>query len=249
MLKFFEWNIRISDWIESRLPHSFNFSLLERHRRRVVELCNRRPDQTLLDVGGGRACTYVRYFSPDRTVTIVALDIDEDELQANEHTNLLAVADATIALPIRSEAIDIVITSSVLEHLKAVQPFLAETYRVLRPGGFMVNVFPCRYAPFSILNRVIPEKLARSLLYYFYPQWKETCGFKAYYDKCYYSAMTKAMTDAGFVVSDVTIRYYQSIYYKFFVPFYLVMLCYDALISMVGIKNLCCQIMLVAEKK
>lgn len=250
MLKeFFQWNIRVCDRIESWLPESFNFSLLERHRKRTAEQCSRRDGALLLDVGGGRACSYVSHLKPDTNVEIVALDIDHDELAANEHTRLLAVADATVALPIGSQSVDILVTSSVLEHLRAVEPFVAEAYRVLKPGGVMLNVCPSGFSPFSIINRILPERVARGLLYYFFPEWRDACGFKAYYDRCYYSAMRRTFEENGFRVVEMTVRYYQSIYYKFFIPFYLVMLAYDALIATLRIRNLACQIMLIAEKK
>lgn len=247
--EFFRWNIRVCNRIESWLPESFDFSLLERHRRRTADWCNARANVRLLDVGGGRACNYVEYLKPDAGIEIVALDIDEEELAANEHTRLLAVADATIALPIASQSIDIVVTSSVMEHLEATEPFVVEAHRVLKPGGVMLNVFPSRFSPFSIINRILPERVARKLLYYFFPGWTDTCGFKAYYDRCYYSAMRRNFEANGFEVVEMTCRYYQSIYYKFFVPFYLLMLAYDAIIAALGIRNLCCQILLIAERK
>ena len=140
-------------------------------------------------------------------------------------------------------------TSSVIEHLSAVEPFAAEAYRVLKPGGAVLNVFPCRYSPFSLINRMLPERLARALLYYFFPQWRDACGFKAYYDRCWYAAMRRTFEANGFTITEMTCRYYQSIYYKFFVPLYLLMLTYDAVIATLKIRNLCCQILLIAEKK
>lgn len=246
---FFQWNIKICNRIESWLPASFDFSLLELHRRRTAELCNQQQSGRLLDVGGGRSCLYVPYLKPGTDVEIVALDIDHAELAANEHTRLLAVADATIALPIGSDSIDVIVTSSVVEHLKAVDPFAAEAWRVLKPGGTILNVHPCRFSPFSFINRILPERVARGLLYYFFPQWRDACGFKAYYDRCWYSAMRRTFEDNGFTIVEMKCRYYQSIYYKFFVPFYLLMLAYDGLIAALGIRNLCCQILLIAQKK
>ena len=72
---FFRWNVRISDRIESWLPDTFNFSLLERHRRQTAKYCASGTGTRLLDVGGGRSCLYVPYLAPDADIEIVALDI------------------------------------------------------------------------------------------------------------------------------------------------------------------------------
>ena len=246
---FFRLNIRFCNWIESFLPTNFDFSLQMAHRKMVAELCGRRTGQLVLDVGGGRVCPFVPFFAGGTDVDIVALDISEEELRENEDTNMVAVADATRPLPLASQSADIIATSSVIEHLEVTAPFIEEAHRVLRPGGHMVNVFPCRFAPFSIVNQLLPNRVARAVLYYFYPEWREECGFRAYYDHCYYSAMKSQFERQGFEIVEMRLRYYQAIYYKFFVPFYLLMLLYDATIAVLGIRNLCCQIMLVARRR
>lgn len=247
--RFFNWNIKLCNRIENHLPKNFTVSLLQRYSKKTADLCARRQGQFILDVGGGKTCWYVPYFQEDTAVSIIVVDISEEQLKANQQTTLLAVADATVALPIAESSIDIVATRSVIEHLRSVEPFIAESHRVLKKGGVIVSVFPCRYTPFSIINRILPNRIAQSILYYIFPKWQEACGFKAYYDNCYFSAMMNILKNNGFVISDVSLRYYQSIYYKFFVPLYLLMLAYDFLLYKMAIKNLSCQIMVVAEKK
>ncbi len=43
--------------------------------------------------------------------------------------------------------------------------------------------------------------------------------------------------------------YYQSQYFDFFVPLYLVSALYEALIQALGVKNLCAYLLIVARKK
>lgn len=56
------------------------------------------------------------------------------------------------------------------------------------------------------------------------------------------------MKDNKFVIDHLELRYYQSIYYDFFVPLYIIMLAYDYLLYKANIKNLACQMIIVARK-
>jgi hypothetical protein len=100
-----------------------------------------------------------------------------------------------------------------------------------------------------MINRAIPNSLAKRLLSFFYPEWADECGFLAYYDNCYYSGMKKTLERNGFEIVTEELRFYQSIYYKFFLPLYCCMVLYDGVVAALGIKNLCCQVIFVARKQ
>jgi SAM-dependent methyltransferase len=52
------------------------------------------------------------------------------------------IADLNITLPVESEKADTVISLNVMEHLREPQVFLAEAYRILKPGGAMILQVP-----------------------------------------------------------------------------------------------------------
>ena len=107
---------------------------------------------------------------------------------------------------------------------------------------------PSRRAPFAWLNRLLPENLKRRMLFAFFPQWQDACGFRAHYDRCAWPEMAEAFEAAGFRIRRVEFRYYQSIYFKFLVPLFLLSLLYDLLVWALSMRPLCCQMLIVAER-
>jgi hypothetical protein len=55
----------------------------------------------------------------------------------------------------------------------------------------MVHAFPGRFAPFALINQLLPNRLARRLVGYLHPHWRyeDNYGFLAFYDRSYFSAL------------------------------------------------------------
>lgn len=252
--QLFRWFVRrnqeICDWIEGILPRHFTRSLLYLHELgAAAEILSRDSTTWVLDMGGGGHSPFAHHLSGEKLSTVVALDILEDYLRSNSELKLKIVGDVCGRLPLRGGAMDVVVTRSVLEHLRDSRAAVNEIHRILAPGGVCIHVFPARFSPFSLLNQIIPEKIARRLLFAFFPEWSDHCGFRAFYRNCDAQAMAKVHADAGFVIRTIECRYYQSIYYKFFVPLYIISLSYDAMAYLLNWPLLACQIFLVAEKQ
>jgi SAM-dependent methyltransferase len=204
---------------------------------------------TVLDIGGGRECPYYVFTKTAESHTFIALDIDENEIKHNQYCEKRVVADAaSVYLPFTAASMDVVTSRSTIEHLYDNGAFLKNCQSVLRKGGHLISAFPCRYSPFAIVNKLLPDRLARHLLYYFHPEWRDVCGFKVYYDHCSYFAMRSLLSRHNFEIVHLELRYYQAIYYDFFIPLYLLMLFYDLMVWFFGIKALCCQMLFVARK-
>jgi SAM-dependent methyltransferase len=245
---FVDWNKSICNWIEERLPTRFTRSLLYRHELAVAEAMNRRPGCIVVDIGGGRGAPFARHRRRGQDATIVGIDILADHLAANRSIDHAVVADASRALPLKDASVDVVATRSVLEHLAGSGELFAEIHRALRPGGVCLHVFPTGYAPFSLINRLLPNALARRLLHTLFPEWAEDCGFRAYYSVCHFPAIAQHHSQVGFAISRLEFRYYQSIYFKFFVPLFLVSLLYDLALYALDARRLACQILIVGRK-
>lgn len=243
-----KWNVNLSDALERRLPKAFTRSLLYLHELSAAELMNARPGQTVVDVGGGYLCPLAKRRRPELATRIVALDIDESQLQANKAADFRAVADAARALPLADRSVDLVVTRSVMEHLPDTKRFLDESFRVLKPGRCAIHVFPCRNAPFALLNRVLPKPLSKWLLATFFAQWKGEVGFPAFYKNCTYREILQRLAEVGYTIDRIELRYYQAIYYKFFFPVYLLMLLYDYALWRLDARRLACQILVVAHR-
>jgi SAM-dependent methyltransferase len=246
--RFLDFNRRLSRAVEDRLPAGFTRHLHTLYKFEVAALVNRAPGQVVLDIGGGKDCPFLPFVAEPHRQAIVAVDYSEEELRRNPAVRRRVVADAAApAFPFGDGSADLIVSRSVVEHLHDNRAFLQNCARVLRPGGVMVHTFPCRFAPFSLLNQLIPNRLARRLIAAFHPQWEQECGFVAFYDRCYDSAIRGLLERNGFTRLTFYYRYYQSIYFDFLFPIYLLMLGYDLLVWFLGIRNLACGILVVAQ--
>lgn len=245
---FFRLNRAACDWIEDRLPAAFTRSFNRLYEAIVATEMNRLPGRSVLDIGGGKQCFIAAFRDPDRNPTIVALDIAEAELRLNAQVEDRVVGDATKGLPFADASFDIITSRSLLEHLSDTAGFFRNAQAVLRPGGSFIHLCPGKFAPFALCNQLLPDRLAQRLLYFFQPDFRAECGFKAYYDGTHYEGIRRRLEQAGFTDIRIHLRYYQSIYFDFFVPLYLVSLAWDLAAWALGARNLASQLIVVAQK-
>ncbi len=152
------------------------------------------------------------------------------------------------SVPLEDDSVDMVTSSSVLEHMNSLENAVKEVNRILKPGGKFISPLPCRFALFAVINQILPRWLARRILFAIRPETKEFCGFAAYYDRCYYPALKNLLSRCGFSNIDFMFDYNQSYYFSFFVPFGLISLCWDCLMYILHVKPLCAYICFTAEK-
>jgi SAM-dependent methyltransferase len=243
------FNRKMSRAVEAWLPVSFKRHLHTVYKFEVAGLVNRRPTQVVLDIGGGKECPFLPFVNEAAGHLIIAVDCSDHELRLNPELDNKVVADAASrAFPFQESSADLIASRSVVEHLRDNAAFFANCAQVLRPGGVLVHTFPCKFAPFSLINQLLPNRVTRRLLAYFHPNWEDECGFVAYYDHCYYSGICKLLERSGFCNARFAFRYYQGIYFDFCFPLYVLALVYDLMVWSLGIRNLACAILVTAER-
>jgi len=246
--RFVEWNKSICDRIEMMLPGEFTRSLLYLHERTVVAAMTGRRSQTVVDIGGGHFSPFAKHRDPKLGTRLVAIDILVEQIKKNTFADFGVVADVGQSIPLKDGSVDIIVTRSVLEHLEDNRDFFSECLRVLKDGGTCFHVFPCRFALFALINQIIPNAVANKLLFSLFPEWRERCGFRAYYHNCYSRSMIKRQLSAGLSIKEVYYRYYQAIYFKFFIPFYLLVTFYDLILYYMNLRPLAAQMFLIVAK-
>lgn len=247
LARFLECNRALSGKVEAFLPQAReNIFLL--YEEKVGERVLAAEGQVIVDVGGGKTCPFAHFRKPGSQTRIVAVDCAEEELRDNTDVDEKVVADVTEGLPFPDASVDMVVSRSVLEHLERVEAFVIEARRVLKDGGSFIHLFPCRYAPFAIINRALPDRLSRRLLYSLIPETKGIGGFPAKYRECYYSAMEHVLAENGFAIEEMITSYYQSPYFAFFFPLYLLSAGYEMLLRALDAKDLCAYLLVVARK-
>jgi ubiquinone/menaquinone biosynthesis C-methylase UbiE len=210
----------------------------------VISYMTRIFAPVILDVGGGTECCFSAFKPPGGR--ILCLDVSQQQLANNRDADELVLADATKEIPLPDASVDLIVSRAVIEHMESPQDFFRHSYRVLKPGGCCIHVFPCKLALFAIINRLLPQTLSRKILFYFKPDSREKGGFPAYYHKCYYTKIRKILMETGFHVKEIRHYYNQSVYFEFFFPFFLLSALYE--IITLPIKNLTPFLLVVVQK-
>lgn len=246
--RFLEFNRRICRALEGYFPQAkvYVYGL---YNEAVARRMNSRSGQIVADIGGGKSCSFAKRRDPKVGARIIAVDVSGEALGENSDVDETRVADVTRELPFSPEEIDLIASSSVLEHLSNLEGFVVNSRSALKSGGYFIHFFPCKFAPFAVINQILPRVVSRKLLFSLRPDMKGIGGFPAFYDNCYYSAITALLDKHGFDVVDVRFDYYQSTYYFFFVPLFLLSALYEMVISRLEIKNLSAYMLVVARKK
>lgn len=199
----------------------------------------------IVDVGGGARCAFASECSGSH---IVAVDVSASELEKNRDVSDRRVGDVTQQIPVSDNSCDIVASRYVLEHLQGVERFVQEAYRVLKPGGVFITLFPNKCAPFSLINRILPVSVARRLGYALKDKGKDFGIFPAYYEHCSPGAFRQLLESQGFTSVDVRVSYSQSGYFNFFLPLALTFLCYEWAISRLNLTGLSAHVLVCAHK-
>lgn len=243
---FLDANRRVSAAIERRLPHAE--ALWPVYDRTVADIVERRDGQLVVDVGAGLECSFARLLANRDRTTIVGVDVASEALERNRDLDRFVVADASSGLPFPQDSVDVIVSRTTLEHLPDVASFFANCRRVLKPGGSMAHVFSCRYAPFAVLNRALPERFSGALLARLKPECAGECGYHAFYDRCYHSAIRDSVVGSGFELVELRSSFYQSWYVDFFVPLYLASAAYELSARAAGLDDLAAYLLVVARR-
>lgn len=243
---FIRLNRRACDKIEPFLPQCVD--LFSAYEAQVGQRMGLKAGQVVLDVGGGRECPFARYRNPARPVTILGLDVSPEQLIANRDVDGKIVASVMEGLPLRSDAVDLITSRSVLEHIGDMELFVRESGRVLKDDGWFIHESTSKFAPFALINQLLPDRISKRVIDFLMPEKVGICGFPAVYDRCYYSAFDKLLRANRLVLVYANLSYYQSRYWDFLFPMFILSSLYELVVRWLDARNLCAYMLIVARK-
>lgn len=110
------------------------------NNRNIAELLERSPEHTLLDLGCDDGAQTMRYAAAIGTDDIHGVEIVGDRAAIAQQRGIAVnAADLNGALPYDDASMDVVSSNQVIEHLADTDSFVAEIFRVLKPGGYAVT--------------------------------------------------------------------------------------------------------------
>lgn len=203
---------------------------------------------TVLDVGAGKQW----HFAPSlkgRNMKLIGFDIDQAEMTENALLDERICGDACESLGVPDQSVDLIMGRAVVEHLHDTASFLQSANRALREDGRLIVTFANRYAPFAILNRLLPQRVSGWLLSHLVPGSSGILGFKAFYDRASFREFRQSLADAGFEIEEEYASYFSTSYYSFFLPLYVVGLGLDYSRYALANPRLASYFMFIARKK
>lgn len=207
-----------------------------------------RDPQTVLDVGAGKQW----HFTPSlkgRNTSLIGFDIDSAEMAGNSLLDQKVCGDACQSLGVPDQSVDLIMGRAVVEHLHDTASFLKSANLALREDGRLIVTFANKYAPFAIVNRILPQRLSHWLLAHLVPNSSGVLGFRAFYDRTSFREFKQSLADAGFEVEEEYASYFSTSYYGFFFPLYVVGLGLDYLRYVFANPRLASYFMFIARKR
>jgi SAM-dependent methyltransferase len=215
----------------------------------VADALQEVPDEgVFVDLGGGRFCAYDAAIPRDRGVELVAVDISAEELAHNATADRTVVADVAAGLPFADGEVDLLVSRVVLEHVDGVPAAVRNMHRVLKPGGRTIHFVPGRYALFALAARLLPFRSMLRLLHFAIPHSVGVVEFDVHYDRTDPVALERVFREAGFREVEVTWTAAQAGYFRPFLPAYVLVALYQALVTRLGARRLAAYVTVDARR-
>ncbi len=199
----------------------------------------------ILEVGGIDRPRIKRNEENKNYLTIDGLDIDYREGCDDIYSNFYHFGVENLNF---DKSYDFIYSFTVLEHIEDNEIAVSNIYKSLKEDGITIHYMPSKLHPFTLINRMLPNNIAKLVLKYLRPEIASVTGYKSYYDFCTPSQMKKLFLKNGFKEVSTICYYDASDYFAFFPPIYFLVLCYESIIKKLALKNLCAGFILVAKK-
>jgi ubiquinone/menaquinone biosynthesis C-methylase UbiE len=245
--RFFAANTTASLALERRFDWQSDKPFWAEFEARVADLVkNSSPGEVLVDLGGGRRCVW--HAAVPATSHLVAVDIDQAELDANEVVVDKRLGDVGSKLPLLDQEADLLVSRALLEHVADVPTAIAEMARVLKPGGRAIHFVPARNSLFGIAARLGPFGLLKKLVHKAIPSAVGQVEFPVFYDNCTAESLEQLFRAAGFASVNVKVCYSQSGYFHPILPVYIIVAAYQGIVARLGLRQLAAYVIVDAVR-
>lgn len=127
------------------------------YRNLILDSINK--DSVVLEAGCGFSDSYRDIYSKAKQV--IGVDINKKFLELNRSLDIKIQSNLENIPQVKSNSVDLIISSWVFEHLERPDRVFAEFSRVLKHGGKVIFLTPNKLNYVVILNRIIPNFLRK----------------------------------------------------------------------------------------
>jgi ubiquinone/menaquinone biosynthesis C-methylase UbiE len=204
-----------------------------------------REGDRVLDAGCGR---YLE-FSRELPGSVQAVGVDlETELDTQNQRSPYGIRGDLSNLPLPSNYFDLVVSTSVIEHLADPPQVFREFHRVLKNGGKVILSTPNKYDYVSIIASLTPYRWHRKLVSKIVGV-NEDDVFPTLYRANSRSALARALHSAGFVEREMHSINHYPVYLMFSSVAFRLGVLYERLTSLRGFESLRGTLLCVYEKR
>jgi len=143
---------------------------------------------------------------------------------------------------------DVIFSKYLLEHVDDVPGAFKSMAGSLAPGGVMLHLVPGGMHPYSIVTRLIGNRLQRLLIRLIRPNRAATTGYPVFFDKCTYGGLLNSVRKAGLDAEVTYVAYGASKYFDFFVPAFIMVKCFNSIARLTSFRLVASGLVIVGRK-
>lgn len=246
MKKLFEkmvcFNMELTKSFDRKFP---NFTVRESFIDKLILIIQSLIEQNefghILEVGGIDRPLLKR----SEKIEYDGIDIEYRENSKDLYDNFYM---QSIEEPIQ-KSYDLIISTSLLEHVKNNTLGFTQMYNALNHNGRIVHYTPSKYHPYSMILRSIGVNLQRKLIKFLRPWAQDSTGYQAYFDKCSPRKMEILSQTQGYRQIKIIPFYRANNYFRFFLPAYILVTLWENICRRYNWKLLCSGFIIIARKQ
>ena len=210
---------KLSAHFDALLPARFSVDGNQDFIHRFSKFYYEQINLNVIDVGGGKNPLIPFSIKTKFHQRITGFDIDETELLEAPAAYYDEIICADLTRFVGNGDYDLIICQATLEHIRDNAASFQAFSSMLERGGKLILFCPSRRAIYTIINRLLPQKLKEKLLYTIFPSTERDQGFPAFYNQATIAEFTALAAKNGLDLLEKQ-AYFHSNYFTFFFPLY-----------------------------
>ena len=175
----------------------------------------------------------------------VGIDID-DEFIHDKYYDGFYCQSVEDPLP---EKGDLIFSKYLMEHVKEVKTSYKNQLLALNHGGRMIHLYPLGYHPFSLLNKLVGNKLARKIIPLIRKGSEGVTGYPAFYSLGNAYSLERFFKNQKGIKVEFKYHYGAVDYFSFFFPFALLISLFNVIAKFFEIKIFASNVLVVINKE
>ena len=174
----------------------------------------------------------------------IGIDID-DNFNHEQFYDFFYCQSVECEIPVMA---DLIFSKYLMEHVKDVEMSYINQISALMDNGKIVHLYPLGYHPFSLLNRLIGNKMARFIIPIIRPGVQGITGYPAYYSLGSAYSLENFLKQREGVKVECKYYYGAVDYFSFFFPFALLISVFNFFVRTFSIKLFASNVIVVITK-